>query len=44
MSNRIKFSVWQYGKSQGEKAYCDLCDENSNNVLVKNNAGVSLSK
>ncbi|KAL5233952.1 hypothetical protein ACI65C_001362 [Semiaphis heraclei] len=33
MSYRYKSWVWQYGKRQGDKAFCDLCDDNSNKVF-----------
>ncbi|CAI6358111.1 unnamed protein product [Macrosiphum euphorbiae] len=33
MSFRYKSWVWQYGKRQGDKAFCDLCDDNSNKVF-----------
>lgn len=33
MSYRSKSWVWQYGKRQGDKAFCDLCDDNSNKVF-----------
>lgn len=33
MSDRLKSWVWQYGKRQGNKAFCDLCDDNSNKVF-----------
>lgn len=33
MSYRSKSWVWQYGKRQGDKAACDLCDDSSNKVF-----------
>lgn len=28
---KVKNWVWNYAKRVGDKVYCDLCDENSNN-------------
>jgi hypothetical protein len=30
MSYQPKSWVWQYGKRQGNRAICNLCDDNSN--------------
>ena len=29
--SKVKSWVWNYAKRVGDKAYCDLCEENSNN-------------
>ncbi|CAI6358847.1 unnamed protein product [Macrosiphum euphorbiae] len=33
MSYRPKSWVWQDGKRQGDKAFCDLCEDNSDKVF-----------